>query len=66
MNIIITKEMKVEFTTKEKETIRDFYKLIDRISDEMLEEGIETIEINGNNFTDTEIIEMENNIWCIL
>lgn len=65
MNIIITKKMKVEFTAKEKETIRNFHKLIDKISDEMLEEKIEIIEINGNNFTDTEIVEMENNIWCM-
>lgn len=65
MNIIITKKMKVEFTTKEKEIIQNFHKLIDKISDEMLEEKIEIIEISGNNFTDTEIIEMENNVWCM-
>ena len=66
MNIIITKEMKVEFTNEEKEIIRKFHKLIDEIDDEMLREEVETVEINGNNFTDTEITVMENNIWCIL
>ena len=63
--IITTKKMKVEFTNEEKEIVRKFHKLIDEIDDEMLKEEVETVEINGDYFTRTQISEIENNVWCM-
>ena len=62
---IITKQMRVEFTSEEKEIIRKFHKLIDEIDTTMLNEEIETVEINDNEYTKKEISEVEEIVWSM-
>ena len=62
---IITKQMRVEFTNEEKEIIRKFHKLIDEIDTVMLNEEIETVEINDNEYTKKEISEVEEIVWSM-
>ena len=63
---IVTKQMRVEFTNEEKEIIRKFHKLIDEIDTAMLNEEIETVEINDNEYTKKEISEVEEIVWSII
>ena len=63
---IVTKQMRVEFTGEEKEIIRKFHKLIDEIDTAMLNEEIETVEINDNEYTKKEISEVEEIVWSII
>lgn len=64
--IITTKQMKVEFTNEEKEIVRKFHKLIDEIDTAMLNEEIETVEINDNEYTKKEISEVEEIVWSMV
>jgi hypothetical protein len=63
---IVTKQMRVEFTNEEKEIIRKFHKLIDEIDTAMLNEEIETVEINDNEYAKKEISEVEEIVWSII
>jgi len=64
--IITTKQMRVEFTSEEKEIVKKFHKLIDEIDNAMLDEEVEKVEINDNDYTRKEISEIENQVWCMV
>lgn len=64
--IIITKQMKVKFTSEEKEIIRKFHNLIDEIDTVMHNEEIEIVEINDNEYTRKEISEVEEIVWDMI
>jgi len=64
--IITTKQMRVEFTNEEKEIVRKFHKIIDEIDTAMLDEEIEKVEINDNDYERKEISEIEQIVWSMV
>lgn len=63
MDLIIKKKMTVLFTDEEKETVIKFHELINNIRVEMVDENIETIEINSMPFPLEEISKIEDEVW---
>lgn len=63
MDLIIKKKMTALFTNEEKETVVNFHELINNIRVEMVDESIETIEINSMPFSLEEISEIEEKVW---
>lgn len=65
MNSIVNKKMTVVFEDEEKETVVKFHTLISDIQARMLDEGIETVEINSNDYPLEVISQIDDEVYCM-